>query len=350
MNNKNSNSYLGLIAAALSMLLLFTPWMSLDAKGVKDKETLNYIKEYLEEGAEDALEDVVDSAEYYGLTINRKDLNKSVKAISDLKLSASESNHLAKTFGSFLGKLINAFKKEAKEWNYDITQATEYKTVQSIRGALNAYHILYILHWISFFALVASIVIDKYKGLRIPFLVTKVILFIVTLTLTSRLNETISSFTNSLYYYFYDTSSFKVNVSVTFWAILSLLLAIPSILDLSGVKIGNNAKLSSAVAAAGDLVKTGMDKIPTEAITQKVSSVTKSVSQTLKGNDWICPECGNRNKEDASFCFSCGKAKPGVIKCKNCGKILKPGAKFCPDCGTAVEPVQEKTDESQKEE
>lgn len=350
MKNKNNNVYLGLIAAALSMLLLFTPWMSLNIKGA-DKQTINYIKEYLSEEADDAVEELVDSMGYYNLSINKKDLSKSIKALSDFKLSASETDHIAKSLGSLLSKLLKAFKQEAKEWGYDPTQATEFKTFNTLRSYLNGYHILYILHWVSFIALVASFVIDRYKGLRIPFVITKLILFIINLTMVSRLNDSIGSITNSLYYSFYmDFSQLKISVSTTLWAFLSLLLAIPSLLDLSGLKIGKGTELSSAVAAAGNLVKTGMDKIPTEAITQKVSSVTKSVSDALKNNDWVCPECGNRNKEDAGFCFSCGKAKPGVIKCKNCGRVLKPGAKFCPDCGTAAESVQEKTDESQKEE
>lgn len=50
----------------------------------------------------------------------------------------------------------------------------------------------------------------------------------------------------------------------------------------------------------------------------------------------ICTECGTPLKEDAKFCFNCGK-KVGVEKnCMNCNAVVADGAKFCSVCGNEI--------------
>lgn len=53
---------------------------------------------------------------------------------------------------------------------------------------------------------------------------------------------------------------------------------------------------------------------------------------TVKGNDWFCPDCGNKNH--GNFCVECGTKKPTSNKCSNCGYEPKGGTpNFCPECG-----------------
>ena len=53
------------------------------------------------------------------------------------------------------------------------------------------------------------------------------------------------------------------------------------------------------------------------------------------GDSWTCT-CGAQNR-GGKFCPQCGKPRPTVRYCANCGEKLSPEAKFCPNCGTKVE-------------
>ena len=61
-----------------------------------------------------------------------------------------------------------------------------------------------------------------------------------------------------------------------------------------------------------------------------------NVSEMLKKDDnktdggWVC-ECGQTNS--GKFCSNCGKPRPSVKYCPNCGAKVAEGAKFCSDCG-----------------
>ena len=52
----------------------------------------------------------------------------------------------------------------------------------------------------------------------------------------------------------------------------------------------------------------------------------------MRRNQWTC-SCGTVNT--GKFCQNCGKPKPAVCRCENCGWEAKPGEhpKFCPECG-----------------
>ncbi len=53
------------------------------------------------------------------------------------------------------------------------------------------------------------------------------------------------------------------------------------------------------------------------------------------GNNWFCPECGNKNQ--GNFCVECGTKKPTSAKCSNCG--YEPSGEipnFCPECGNKL--------------
>lgn len=56
-------------------------------------------------------------------------------------------------------------------------------------------------------------------------------------------------------------------------------------------------------------------------------------SDTLNDNEWIC-SCGHKNS--GQFCSECGKAKPDVKFCPECGEKILPNAKFCTKCGTKL--------------
>ncbi len=59
----------------------------------------------------------------------------------------------------------------------------------------------------------------------------------------------------------------------------------------------------------------------------------------------VCPACGPRPEEDATFCSECGQkltapageAAKGGSFCTSCGSGLPDGARFCGECGTKVE-------------
>lgn len=58
---------------------------------------------------------------------------------------------------------------------------------------------------------------------------------------------------------------------------------------------------------------------------------TSQTSSSIPAAEWVC-SCGNHNT--GKFCSECGKAKPEVAFCPNCGNPLtNKSAKFCPECG-----------------
>ncbi|NLY45009.1 MAG: virion core protein [Tissierella sp.] len=53
---------------------------------------------------------------------------------------------------------------------------------------------------------------------------------------------------------------------------------------------------------------------------------------STKGNNWFCPDCGNKNH--GNFCVECGTKKPTSKNCSNCGYEPKGSTpNFCPECG-----------------
>ena len=49
----------------------------------------------------------------------------------------------------------------------------------------------------------------------------------------------------------------------------------------------------------------------------------------------LCPSCNHANREEASFCASCGTRM--ALPCSSCGNEFPAGARFCDSCGTPVQ-------------
>lgn len=59
----------------------------------------------------------------------------------------------------------------------------------------------------------------------------------------------------------------------------------------------------------------------------------KQKASTAAGKDWTCV-CSQVNPGDAQFCSACGKPRPTVSYCPQCGhEFIGEIPNFCPDCG-----------------
>lgn len=79
---------------------------------------------------------------------------------------------------------------------------------------------------------------------------------------------------------------------------------------------------------------------------EKIEAV-KAEQEKLKYSK-TCPLCGNKNKDDAVFCVSCGQRLnfDQGIKCLNCGEANQNDARFCSGCGAVLESASRKPAET----
>lgn len=96
----------------------------------------------------------------------------------------------------------------------------------------------------------------------------------------------------------------------------------------------NSKSAPAASVASVDFMDTLMDesKDKAEPVLEPVQPKAKPVHR-----DWLCA-CGALN--NTPFCTQCGRAKPVVKPCSNCGwtpESAKQIPRFCPQCGTAFE-------------
>ena len=122
------------------------------------------------------------------------------------------------------------------------------------------------------------------------------------------------------------------------------------------LKIAANAReiaaygASSVLPVAGEAINYVADEIA-PAVGKGVGAVGKGLGEAAGGiaggiaegvrkakRDLVCPNCGEKNANDAKFCAKCGykfaeKQEKKKTFCPNCGDECEEGQKFCEKCG-----------------
>lgn len=161
------------------------------------------------------------------------------------------------------------------------------------------------------------------------------------------------------------TSMGSYNVNTLGFVLIPLgaIFLMPGIAMLSigiKLKIAANAReiasygASSVLPVASEAINYTADNIA-PAVGKGISNLGKGVGEAageIAGGiaegvrkakrDLVCPECGEKNINDAKFCASCGykfaeKKEKKVMYCPNCGDEYEIGQKFCENCGFKLE-------------
>lgn len=287
MKTQDRKRTIAAILVALSVVMLFLPWMTLYGEAAKElRETIKKAKEY-GYSIQDAVEYVIGPMSYYVPEKLQKQVGTAAKAMSDGRLSASETVSVTRVFSALFHRLKDYSDDYTKYWI-----------------CLAAYPWLF---WATLAMGVLTVILyftkDGKNSAGAIYAALQVLLFAYFLVMVISLSSGEDN-------YFGDSLS----VRITLFSILSAGFAL------------------FANPIAGLIEK----RIPVTAVGPAVSAVTAS--------GWTCA-CGSVNAEDKAFCGQCGKPKPEPCVCPQCGQQVAPGTAFCGKCGAKIEAGEAKETE-----
>jgi membrane protease subunit (stomatin/prohibitin family) len=96
-------------------------------------------------------------------------------------------------------------------------------------------------------------------------------------------------------------------------------------------------KASEAEGGSGTGMGTGMGLMMPAMFAQYFAGALPQSKQKESQQTISCPDCQHSIPVDAKFCPQCGHQQLVFNQCAACGKNLTPTAKFCSRCGNAVE-------------
>ena len=139
-------------------------------------------------------------------------------------------------------------------------------------------------------------------------------------------------------------------------AFIGFIIGIPMLAFGMQAKIAANAReiaaygATSVLPVAGEALNYAADEIA-PSVGRGIGTLGKGLGDAAGGiaggiaegvrkakRDLACPECGEKNVNDAKFCAKCGykfaeKQEKKKTFCPNCGDECEEGQKFCEKCG-----------------
>lgn len=285
---KDTKQIIALILATISILMLFLPWMTLG----KLRDAIKVAKDYgytAKELAGDYFDSILDLVP----AEKRKQADKTIKALSDGRLSASETVGFSRTISTALGKM--------KEYHLD-----EF-TDDSTRSGLNIARIVLALYpwlfWLTLLlgivSLISRLIKSKSGAVGKIYAVLQVVMLLFFIIFSIALNKI-----------FKNWVGMDFGISITFFSVFAVLLTL------------------FATPVGGLIAKL----LPDSAAAPAVQPAAAAAAVT---DGWRC-SCGKLNADTTVFCGQCGSQKPGYKNCPQCGQPVPAEKTFCGKCGAKL--------------
>lgn len=314
---------ISIVLLLLSFLMIFLPWMSISLSVMGQTFTIpkmmDYMSAYAGYSAAEIKSELYDELVYLsdemaseGIYMDPDQAITTLELIADSKISPFDAARIC----SFSSDLLGQMKKYLARNSQDF-YGEEGIAVSMIMDAADKVTFAAVLMWVFVIGCILAFAFSLYfltKGKKygvVPYLCFSIVLLIVFIVMTSKVNSGIKLIMNT---FSYGASSILDYFDISFS---------PS-MDLSILHLGKSGILC-VVFAVGALVLTML---------REDTFTHLPIPSTARTNKWRCPSCGSEMPASALFCTSCGTKRSEGLRCVSCGHALEKGVVFCPYCGT----------------
>ena len=282
---KNKKQLLALILSAVSVLLLFLPWVTFSGQTSQDFRAV--VQEARQTGASvpETIENSLNNLNRMPLSI-KKQARKMIQALSDGKLTTWE----AIGFSNALTESLRGLKHS------QLYSSAAQASMKTSRVFLNLYPGLFCA---TLLLGLGAFILRLRRGSQSLFgwvyAIFQAVLWLFFLIFCAELRGASQNLLGK-----------SLNLRVTFFPVLAVALAFFG--DFLAERV------TQLLPGSGDSLET--------------STTSKSV--------WLCG-CGRVNSDASAFCSECGKPKPAPKICPQCGQLVPPEKSFCGQCGAKLD-------------
>lgn len=299
--NRNVTRWIGIVCAALAMIMLWAPWIKPNNQTAKIMDLAgNTIKS--------ELFDEIDGVMSYGKYFLDDDVNKAIKQVKkaiscifDQRISPAELITISRGFNSIS----------------DIADIGELP--EGIRVFSIVYPLLFLFSLgLGVFTL-AYRILGRRNRLDWVCFITRILIFLILFVLVISSKNLMSDFSDEF------SIPITVGIRITLWSVLAVLLSAPMGL-LSRIPIPAGIDQFEGIHSANAVVNNIAGTLSEQA----------GKIRGFAGSGWRCEKCGKSNQKEYGFCQRCGAKKPLPPRCPACGNELKGNSPYCGFCGKQI--------------
>ncbi len=307
----------------LSFSMFFFPWMSISLNVMGQKFTISKILDYVSmyngySAAQfktelyDELVDISADMAWEDVHMDPNQAMTTIDLIADSNITPVDAARICSFASNLLDETQNYLARNSQD-----LYGEEKIIASMITDVAGKVTFASVIMWVLVLGIAVAFLISLYlllKGRKygvVPYLCTSLVLLMVFMVLTEKVNSGIKQLINT---FSYGAATFFSELGISYSSTMDL-----SIFHLS------IAGFLSLIFAAGAL---------TLSIVGDEKIVRVKIPSIIAIKKWTCPSCGSEMAVGSAFCTSCGTKRPEAFRCANCGRSLGRDVAFCPTCGT----------------